>query len=80
MIRIYADFNSSDAQGRVMLNTVGSLRDLEKHKDMVAEGLKVILYMPNDFEVVGTITFDKIWMGVPDWSTVRYEDRAKAPK
>ena len=73
MIRIYADFNSCDEHGRVMLNTVGSLRDLDKHKEALEPGAQVILYVPGDFEVRGTLLFEGIWMGVPDWSTIRHE-------
>jgi hypothetical protein len=73
MIRIYADFNSQDEQGRVRLSTVGSRKDVEKHRASLKEGMKVILYSPGDFEVQGTLTFDKIWLGIPDLSTIRYE-------
>jgi hypothetical protein len=79
MLRIYADFNSTDEEGRVMLNTVGSLADLDRHKDEIAEGMTVILYSPGDFEVLGTLVFEGIWMGIPDWSTIRYEDPKDAP-
>lgn len=75
-IRIYADFNSCDEQGRVMLNTVGSLRDLEKHKAVIREGAHVVFYAPGEFEVSGTIMFEEIWKGVPDWSTILYENDA----
>ena len=74
MVRIYADFNSTDEQGRVMLNTLGSLKDLESYKDMIASGMKVTFYVPEDFEVQGTLLFEGIWVGIPDWSTIRYED------
>lgn len=46
MIRIYADFNSQDENGRIRLNTVGSLRDLETYKDIIHASMKVVLYMP----------------------------------
>lgn len=77
MIRIYADFNSSDEQGRVRLSTVGSRKDIERHRPSLKEGMEVILYTPGDFEVRGTLTFDRIWLGIPDWSTIRYEDAKK---
>ena len=80
MIRIYADFNSSDEQGRVMLNTVGSLRDIEQHKNVITEGMKVVLYMPGDFEVSGTLVFEGIWKGIPDWGTILYENPEDTPK
>ena len=57
-----------------MLNTVGSLRDLEKYKAVIKAGAPVVLYVPGEFEVSGTLIFEEIWKGVPDWSTILYED------
>jgi hypothetical protein len=74
MIRIYADFNNADEQGRVRLNTVGSLADIERHQHSLTDGMRIILHAPGDFEVEGTLTYDAIWKGVPDWSTIRYTD------
>jgi hypothetical protein len=70
MIRIYADFNCQDEQGRIRLNTVGSLKDLATHKNELHEGAKVILYMPDDVEVEGVLVFDEIWFGIPDYNTI----------
>ena len=72
MIRIYADFNSTDEQSRVRLSTVGSLKDIERHRGSLKEGLEVILYMTDEFEVRGTLTFDQIWLGIPDWDTIHH--------
>lgn len=72
MIRIYADFNCQDEQGRVRLSTVGSRKDIERHRASLKEGMEVILYTPGDFEVHGTLTFDGIWLGIPDFATIRY--------
>jgi hypothetical protein len=80
MIRIYADFNNCDEHDRVMLNTVGSLKDIEQYKDILEEGMMVILYMTDEFEVCGTLSFEGIWIGVPDWNTIRYETPKDAPK
>jgi hypothetical protein len=80
MIKIYADFNSCDDQGRVMLNTVGSLRDLERHKKVLAAGMQAIFYAPGEFEVHGTLVFEGIWIGIPDWSTILYEGSEQTPK
>jgi hypothetical protein len=74
MIRIYADFDSKDDQGRVWLDTVGSLRDIEIHRGSLSEGTRVVLYVPDDFEVEAVLTFDKAWRGIPDLSTIRYFD------
>lgn len=72
MLRIYADFNSCDELGRVQLNTVGSLRDVELHRGALVPGLKVVLYMTDELEVEATLVFDEIWMGWPDWTTVHH--------
>jgi len=48
MVRVWADFNNRDEQGRVRLNTVGSLKDIEKHHDEIREGTKVILNAEED--------------------------------
>ena len=73
MLRIFADFNSCDDQGNVRLNTVGSLRDIAGGASHVAIGQKVILYTPDEFEVVGLLDFDEgIWKAKPDWSTIKY--------
>jgi hypothetical protein len=71
MIRIYADFNSQDEQGRVLLTTVGSRDDLKRHEHEIAEGTEVLLYM-DDVELHGTLVFDDVWMAVPDFDTIRY--------
>lgn len=72
MIRIYADFNSMDEQGRACLDVMGALRDIERHRASLKVGMKVILYTTDEFEVQATLIFDQIWLGVPDWDTIHY--------
>jgi hypothetical protein len=72
MIRIYADFNHCDEQGRVLLDTVGSLADISEHEAALAQGMVVLLYMEDEFEVEGTLLFDRVWRAVPDFGTLRY--------
>jgi len=74
MLRIYADFNSCDEEGRVCLHTVGSLRDIDAHRGELREGLRVLLYVPDEFEVEGTLVFDRIWLAVPDLTTLHHLD------
>lgn len=75
MLRIYADFNCTDEDGRVWLDTVGSLRDIEAHAAELKEGMTVMLYMTNELEVEATLLQDRgSWKGVPDWKTKRYLD------
>jgi hypothetical protein len=78
MIRIYADFNAMDEDRSVRLNTVGSLRDIERYQGSLEAGRKVTLYC-EDFEVPGKLVFDGIWHGVPDWSSIKYYDEAQGP-
>lgn len=81
MIRIYSDFNNRDEQGRVRLNTVGSLKDLDRHKHEVREGLRVVLYMSDEFEVSGTLVHEGgIWCGIPAWETIRYYNEEDDPR
>lgn len=75
MIRIFADFNNVDLKGRVRLNTAGSLRDMAEHKSELREGLEVILYTSDEFEVRGTLVYDLgMWKGVPRMETILYYD------
>ena len=60
--RIYADFNNCDEPGRVRLNTIGSLRDLD-HVGPLKEGEMLELY-DTELRVVGKAEFsrvDNIW-------------------
>ena len=72
MIRIYADFNHRDDQGRVVLDTVGSLADIKEHEDVLAEGMDVLLYMEDEFEVEGTLVFDGVWLAIPNFATLHH--------
>ncbi len=49
--------------------------DLERFKERLRDGLPVVLHMDDgyeDIEVDATLEFDNLWLGVPDWSTIRY--------
>lgn len=73
-IRIYADFNNSEKNGKVRLNTNGSLSDLFKVKHKIHRDMVVWLY-DEEFEVETKLEYDekwKVWLGEPDWSTLRY--------
>jgi hypothetical protein len=28
--------------------------------------------MTDEFEVEATLVFERIWLGIPDWNTIRY--------
>ena len=75
MIKIYADFNNCDEHGAVRLNGVGSLIDVEKYRGILAEGIDVLLYMTDEFEVTGKLVIDDgVWKGVTNWETICYSD------
>ncbi len=72
LIRIYADSNNRDEEGRFNLNVAGSIRDIEALGPAVKTGEQVVLHMTDEFEVTGTLEFDVIWKAVPDWNSIKY--------
>ena len=72
MIRIYADFNERDKLGRPVLWIPGSRVDMEKNKDKLEPGLRVVLYQPNELEVEANLVFEGGWVAVPDWDTIKH--------
>ncbi|MFN0110517.1 MAG: hypothetical protein ACKVZH_16805 [Blastocatellia bacterium] len=80
MVKLYVDFNSCDEQGRVCLNTIGSLESIKQYGETLENGMKVLLFMKDEFEVQGTLFFEGIWLGIPDFSTIRYYNLDDVPK
>jgi len=80
VIRIYADYNARDEQGRIVLNTAGSLKDIEKYRDEIREGMEVALNVQDEFEVNARLTFDEVWLAIPDMTSIRYLNPEDAPK
>lgn len=73
-IRLYADFNARTGDDKVVLNTVGSLADIDKHEADLTEGMKVIL-SDTEIEVEAQLERDResgVWLGAPDWPTLRH--------
>jgi hypothetical protein len=71
MIKIYADFNAQDKDGRVLLNTMSALADLSQYEDKLYEGMRVLLY-EDEFEVEGVLAFENVWRALPDFNTIKY--------
>jgi hypothetical protein len=42
--------------------------------------MRVLLYMTDEFEVYGILVFEGIWMGIPDFSTIKYYNQDDAAK
>ena len=76
MIRIYADFSTRDQLDRLVLTIPGSQPDIEKNSDRLTSGLRVVLYQPGELEVEATLVFDRGWLGIPDWNTIKYYEGA----
>lgn len=81
--KIYADFHNCDSQGRVRLNSVGTLEDLACQQVQLREGLAVSLYaddanefgQPDELRVEGTVAYSKdesCWVAVIDWNAVHH--------
>lgn len=69
MIRIYVDFQNLDPSGRVRLNTIGSIEDLNRQGFILRTGLAVRLY-GDEFEAPGTLEFSEqehIWVARFQW-------------
>jgi hypothetical protein len=74
---ISADFNNADANGRVRLNTVGTVEDLGRLGLRLANGLRVTLH-DDDLEADGEVVFsaeEHIWVAKIDWSAIRHVSR-----
>ncbi len=80
--RIFADFQNTDAQGRVRLNTVGTLEDLSRLQVHLREGLALTLYQddadeqgrPQELQAEGVATYsqgERCWVATIDWDALR---------
>lgn len=52
--RVYADFNNCDPEGRVRLNTAGSLSDLAALELVLSDGMTITIYC-DDLEATGVV-------------------------
>ncbi len=75
-LRVFADFHNADAQGRLRLNTAGTIKDLACQKVRLREGLLLTLYS-EDLEVDGRVRYsaeERVWVAVIDWDAIRRSD------
>jgi hypothetical protein len=69
---IRVDFNNADSSGRVRLNTVAALADLQALAQPLTEGAQVRL-VDDELSVVGAATFstaEDVWTAIVDWDEV----------
>ena len=80
---VYADLHNADAQGRVRLNSVGTIRDLARQQVQLRKGLVLALYSddaddrgrPDDLHVPGVVEYsseEQCWVAVIDWGAIRH--------
>lgn len=72
--KIFADFNNTDALGRLRLTVNGSRRDIEDQKLQLIDGMPAIFYDGEGFEIEGTVeysTIENIWVGKIDWNALK---------
>jgi hypothetical protein len=71
--RVSVDFQNNDSEGRVRLNTVGTLQDLNRQGIILREGLKLLLYCL-ELETEGIVTYsavEKLWVAKVDLDKIR---------
>jgi hypothetical protein len=71
--RVFVDFHNSDRNGRVRLNCVGTLQDLNRLGITLREGTKMILCCL-ELETEGTVTYsteEGLWVAAVDWNSIR---------
>jgi hypothetical protein len=80
---IYADFHNADSQGRLRLNSVGTIEDLARQQIELREGVTLTFYS-DDLDsdgaldkllVDGVVSFSEeedCWVAMIDWSAIRH--------
>ncbi len=70
---VYADFHNADAEGRLRLNTIGTIRDLSRLNITLRDGLPLTLH-DEELEADGDVCFspgEHIWVAAIDWDAIR---------
>jgi hypothetical protein len=72
-LRVFADFNNADEEGRLRLNCIGTIEDLARQKIELQDGQTLTFYS-EDLEVEGMVKHspeENIWVAVIDWDNIR---------
>ena len=70
LITLFADFNNTDTQGRIRLNTTGLQNDLRTQNISLKSGMKVLLDDNDELKAFGIVeysTTENIWVAVIKW-------------
>src|SRR4051812_46421083 len=70
--RVFVDFNNSGRMGRVRLNTVGTIQDLNRLGIVLSEGAEIVL---RSFEleaegIVPSSSEEGMWVAAVDWNNI----------
>lgn len=71
--RIFADFHNADSRGRLRLNCIGTIEDLDRQQIELYQDEKLILYS-EDLEVDGVVQYseeENVWTADIDWDQIR---------
>lgn len=71
--RLFADFHNADPQGRLRLNSIGTVEDLSRRQISLSDGLAATFYS-EDIETDGTVRYsseENIWVAEIDWDAIR---------
>jgi hypothetical protein len=71
--KVYADFHNADVHGRLRLNCVGTIEDLNRLHIELRDGQPLKLYS-EDLAVDGVVQYsdeEHLWVALIDWNAVR---------
>ncbi len=71
--KIFVDFNNSDPNGRVRLNTNGTFEDIERMKIQLKEGMQIRLDDNDGLTTVGRLKYsteENIWVAEINWDSL----------
>jgi hypothetical protein len=72
-LRVFADFNNADEEGRLRLNCIGTIEDLASQKVELQDGQTLTFYS-EDLEVEGIVKHspkENIWVAIINWDNIR---------
>ena len=83
-VKVYADFHNADSRGRIRLNCIGTVQDLETQQVELREGLILSLYSEDVDErgqldellVDGVVFFSEeecCWVAAIDWTAIHHD-------
>ena len=81
VMKVYADFQNADPQGRLRLNCAGTLRDLSRQQIVLRNGLQLMLYSddlsdvgePEKLLALGDVEYsteEQLWVAKIDWAAI----------